>query len=434
MITISLQFQNQIDILDIQKEQNSLIRFAYNRFCEGKSNQKIKQLVKQTFNLKYCDSWFITSAIEQGKSWFNKRSDGKIVFGGRKNLKLRSENKLSKEEWKLKRLHPIYVIGEANQTGNRKFQLDLQNDQIIFKFKKDQHFYIQLPKISKSTKNKLQKLEQASKNKEIPFTVKLTSNKISISFDKKILKEKTIQTKPNRILGIDMNPNSIGFSVLEFNKKDEFKVIDSGIIDNKELNKELCLASDHPKQIKQHNKRNYEVFQVARWLIKKTQSYQCSKFVIEDLENLKGDRGKGKKYNRLINNNWNRINFIQNLQKHCNLQNIELVKVNPSYSSIVGNILYSNYPDPINASIEIARRGYKKLTKGWFWPTLISKENLSNHWKEVKDWSYSNWKELASQIKNSKVKYRVPLESFSNQTRGFRISSQRSKVRLVEIY
>jgi predicted transposase len=88
----------------------------------------------------------------------------------------------------------------------------------------------------------------------------------------------------------------------------------------------------------------------------------------------------------------------------------------------------------VSASIEIARRGYKKFTKGWFWPKLPNIDQLSNQWKEEVKGSLDSWKELISQIKNSKVKYRVPLESFSNQTRGFRISSQRSKVRLVEVY
>ena len=44
----------------------------------------------------------------------------------------------------------------------------------------------------------------------------------------------------------------------------------------------------------------------------------------------------------------------------------ELVEVNPVYSSFIGNLLYGseNTPDMIASSIEIARRGFKKYSKG----------------------------------------------------------------------
>ena len=71
----------------------------------------------------------------------------------------------------------------------------------------------------------------------------------------------------------------------------------------------------------------------------------------------------------------------------------------------------SNYPDPISAAIEIGRRGYYKYQKNQFYPKLINKEILSNRWKEAKEWSYQNWKELYQLIKNSKLKYRVSKES-----------------------
>jgi hypothetical protein len=54
----------------------------------------------------------------------------------------------------------------------------------------------------------------------------------------------------------------------------------------------------------------------------------------------------------------------------ANIHKYELVEVNPVYSSIVGNFAYGNEntPDMVAASIEIARRAYKKFEKGWFYP------------------------------------------------------------------
>lgn len=52
------------------------------------------------------------------------------------------------------------------------------------------------------------------------------------------------------------------------------------------------------------------------------------------------------------------------------LHGYQIVEVNAAYTSIIGNIVHGNEncPDMIAASIEIARRGYKKFEKGWFYP------------------------------------------------------------------
>jgi len=54
-----------------------------------------------------------------------------------------------------------------------------------------------------------------------------------------------------------------------------------------------------------------------------------------------------------------------------------MIEVNAAYTSQIGNILHGNEqcPDMVAASIEIARRGYKKFEKGWFYPDF--KKSLS---------------------------------------------------------
>ena len=54
----------------------------------------------------------------------------------------------------------------------------------------------------------------------------------------------------------------------------------------------------------------------------------------------------------------------------CSTYGIKLVEVNCAYSSVVGNLNYgsSTTSDMIAASIEIARRCYKKFETGWFYP------------------------------------------------------------------
>ncbi len=435
MITIKLPIQNKINILDYQKEFNSCVRFAYNCLRKDKLNEKdIRHLIKtkSLFN-NNLDTWMIQCAIREAKSWLEKSKDfdKPIIFGGRKNLKLRRENKISNDEWKLLRLHPLYIEGEALQKGNRKFELDvIENNKIIFKPNRNTKIDIILPKLKKNVKNQLVTLEELSKSYKIPFTVRLTNDYIFINFDEKILSENKVSLNKSRVFGIDLNPNYIGWAVLEFDLNNNFIIIDSGVIDNSKLNIKLKVPSNHPKQIYQNNKREYEIFQVSKYLINKCLFYHCQKFVVEELNIKSKDHQKGNKFNRLVNNCWNRNDLINNLNKRCNIYNIDFIQVNPKYSSFVGNLLYgSNYPDMMPSSIEIARRGYRKWQKNWFYPNLITKENLSTRWKEAKDWMFKDWKELYFVItKTLKLSYRSSLNNF--KFRVFRLNNIKSMVDL----
>ena len=67
----------------------------------------------------------------------------------------------------------------------------------------------------------------------------------------------------------------------------------------------------------------------------------------------------------------------------------------------------------IASSIEIARRGYKKYSKGWFYP-IFNVDNLNEQWKQTLI-GIEDWKSAFNQIKKSKLKYRFQLiESIQN--------------------
>lgn len=123
--------------------------------------------------------------------------------------------------------------------------------------------------------------------------------------------------------------------------------------------------------------------------------------------------------------------MVSALRKHCLLNKIDFVEVNPVYSSFIGN-LCNNAPDPIAASLEIARRAIFKYVKGKFYPELIRKESLFNLWKESSSWVYKSWKELFDIVKTAELKYRRSLESFDSEV--FRLKSSKSFVNLYKIY
>ena len=99
----------------------------------------------------------------------------------------------------------------------------------------------------------------------------------------------------------------------------------------------------------------------------------------------------------------------------CSTYGVELIEVIAAYSSIIGNFVHGgdNTPDMVAASIEIARRAYKKFEKGWFQPKFVENERLKhvlgNQWKEELGLGYQSWKGLSGKIKESKLKYRFQL-------------------------
>ncbi len=108
-------------------------------------------------------------------------------------------------------------------------------------------------------------------------------------------------------------------------------------------------------------------------------------------------------------NLWKREIFINNLEKRCSINGQKLYKVNPAYSSFIGNLQF-NFDDPINASLEIGRRGYECIIKKTkqFYPELKLKEVLISQWKDkINIDNFKTWKDLFGFIKNLELRYRV---------------------------
>lgn len=73
--------------------------------------------------------------------------------------------------------------------------------------------------------------------KKIPVTIHLKKDMIYLSYDENIV-EKDKQFKNlfnNRVLGIDLNPDFYGISIIEFNQKNNFKIIHKEVIDVSKL-------------------------------------------------------------------------------------------------------------------------------------------------------------------------------------------------------
>ncbi len=414
---------NSSIISKYRQQQSIIIRYAYNRFLENKKEKDIRSLCKNLNNVELLNSWLVQSAIKKADEIYKNNKDHIVIFGSKRNFIDRIKNKISKDDYKKSRFLPIISVGEAVQTGNRLFDFKIiEDNSITFKPNKDTKIKLQLPNLRKNYKNELFQIQRLAEQKELTISIQLDERFIYLSFDETKLKYKNESVKiKNRIASIDMNPNYIGFIVKDYNSNE---ILHKEIISLKSLNNKFndikAESSDH-KKVKLNNVRRNLIFEISKKLITTTNHFQCEAFVIEDLEFKDKNRKFGKKFNKLVNNQWLRGAFISNIEKRCNVDKIRLVRVYPQYSSFIGCMMYPDEVDSVAAAIEINRRGYALINyvKGNSVSVMypkFDKDQLRNLWKErlVGDLG-GDWKQFYIKVKESGVKYRLLLDDVKNR-------------------
>lgn len=312
-----------------------------------------------------------------------KRSyERKIIFGGYDNLIKYQKGLITKEEWQEARLIPVSFYGETSRKGNRFFDFkDLANGNIIFKLEATKiKINLKIKESGRKRRLELLALQEACKNKEISLTVKLTHDKIYLTYDesvlnnskfdyKKLSKEIPIEHKKDkeytklfwcnkhkehenslkegkleRYLTIDSNPSQIGFVITE---KDE-TILERGSF---EIEGKVSAQ-----------KRRYEYAHIIKRLFTLVEHYKVSYFGIEDL-NIKDKNYGNTTSNRKIKNEWCKKLIEQLVTRRCNETKTILVKINPIYSSFIGNLTHKNLYDPIASATELNRRAIGQYEK-----------------------------------------------------------------------
>ena len=422
MQTIKLPYVSDKNLIEISKQYSNIVRYSYNRFLENLTEKEIRFLCKSLNNINKLNSWIIQCAVLDAKAIYKQFQNKKVIFGGKHNFINRLKNKISKNEFNIKRLRPVTIMGERLDRGNRSFKLNIiENNQIIFKLNKNEHITLKLPKLRKNIKKQLYKLELLNdiKAKEIgyTYTIKFDLNYLYISFEE--FKESPTNLCKHRVMGIDMNPDTIGISII-----DSGNIIHTQEFSLKPIFNKIVTSKLPPNSIKMkyyQNKLKHETFEICKSIAKLTKYYRCSLICIEDLQFKSTITNKYNKIgNRKNKNLWKRDLFVYNLQKRLNINNIPVHRVLPQYSSFVGNMQH-DYTDSINASIEIARRGYEyKILKNTnkFYPSF----DVKHQWKEMAT-SFNDWKKFYGEIKNLKLKYRVSLDDCKKPYKVFQQNS-----------
>jgi len=393
---------------------------------EAKAKKKhTKRLVRDIFKLN------------KKLNYLNKSLLKDIVFGSRKNLQkigywnnfkgktITLDNGLIMNgdeqietftnQYQNDRLRGLYLLGEANQKGNRFFKFDLTNNTIIYKPSKNKHVEFKFKCYGKNVKI-LTKLQELIDKKDIAITIEMFEDRIMLYYDDAVLsgycidekerrkevekikkehvdkeeitkrvKEKykefygllqqkqLLNKKPNRYLSIDANPSYLGWSILDkVDDNGNFEIVKTGYFDFSKLDVKLPKDATIEERSRQNKRKEYAVCNAFKEIFDIFSYYHCAYFVKEELD-FKIDEAQNTSSgaNRLTHNLWYRPLQDRLVKKYSNRLGF-IIKETPSYyTSTIGNILY-NYVDCVNAAIEIGRRGIFMFNKGFFYPLFCS--------------------------------------------------------------
>ena len=455
MITLKIKYTTTEDGLNLikeyRKQYSSVLHFAYNRRYEGISEKNIEHQISLLNNIPLVKSYLKRCAVKNATQLIKDGDNKQLIFGGKKNFIARCKGKITKNEFLNKRLSNLYIIGEANQHGNRMMFINDGLVSFTFKPTKKDRIILSIDGRYKRYKTTLNKLYRLQKDKQIPITYELDNEYIYLTYDETLLNQ-FVDYKPikNRIFAIDLNPNYVGWSVVDWKSSGIFEVVKSGVISIKNINDIDFNLKDKSSESKEriyiNNKRIFETYEISKLLVNTAIYYRCEVFGLEELNIKSKDTDKGKYFNKLVNNVWNRNKLVNNIKKRCNIYSIRVMFAKPNYSSFVGNFLFRdlNLPDMTLASIEIGRRCYEFKTQ-YIDKTKDKRKNIilldvndfnDRYVKSLEEFNIpveiKDLDKIYYFLKNSKSRYRVSLDDLPH-LKFSRCFSNKSKVKKILI-
>ena len=456
MITLKIKYttiENGLNLIkEYRKQYSSVLHYAYNRRYGGISEKDTEHQINSLNNILLIKSYLKRCAVKNATQLIKDGDKKQLIFGGKKNFIDRCKGKITKDAFIERRLIKLYFIGETNYHGNRMIVINDDLDSFTFKPTKKDRIVLSIDGRYKRYKSILNKLYHLQKDKQISITYELDNEYIYLTYDETLLNQ-FVDYKPikNRIFAIDLNPNYIGWSVVDWKNSSKFEVVKSGVISIKDINdidfglKDKSSDSKERKYI--NNKRIFETYEISKLLVNTAKYYRCEVFGLEELNIKSKDTNRGKHYNKLVNNVWNRTKLVNNIKKRCNIYNIKVMLAKPNYSSFVGNFLFRDLklPDMTLASIEIGRRCYEFKSQ-YIDKTKDKKKNIilpdvndfnDRYIKSLEEFNIpveiKDLDKIYYFLKNAKSRYRVSLDDL-NHLEFSRCFSNNSKVKKIIIY
>jgi len=425
---VSLQFKLELKkedrekLIKLMRKQSSAIRVAYNMLKElekGKAKNPHVQIyhrLKQLF--PDLPTKYIDSAIYKAKQY---PTDKSVVFGGRRLFEKLCKNHLTgkvreglKKQWKEQRQGTLISIGSKSDKGNRLTRFEDLNGQLYLRITTGNREFI-YAKVLREPSNSKDKwitfmamlLESWQTKNYFAYTVelKLREGEIygSVSFEIPTLEVK--YTKENGVIAIDTNASPIHLAIAEVSKTGE-------------LLSYQTISLHHLLGLSQNSKDHQEWILAHKLLDLAIQKGKA--IAIENLKKLKkGMRGDGKAELRKRLHQWNAKKFLQKLKRVAMLKGVEVIEINPAYTSVIGMLKYApqlSIDKDIAGAYVIGRRA------------LGFKEDMpENYEKLLKDKAY-----LEFVLKRYEEREKELTELIEKESNEYKRNAIKSELRSVE--
>ena len=434
----------------LRRVQSAAIRTAYAN-AEGRSETDLRDLVKARHAGAEIDAWLLHCATREGLTKRKLRPDGKMVFGGRRNLERRRDGLIGPEEWKALRLLPMISLGDRTRAGNRHFALS--EDGLTCGVRVyGRAVTLRLAQMHGKWGLLIRQVAALAAAGEINLTFRL-GRRLEVTFDPMDLRKlpvgvtlreakaadggpirgrpvssdkprigkswpvevprpvhpewlDPIAIRPGRALGVDLNPNWVGLSVVE-NLGDASRLSETRIVDH------ALVQLGLPPGTSDEAMRETLAAVCAR-AIGLARQHGTGLIVLEKGLGKLRSSGRNRSLNRLING-WARSVFAAMLTRKARLAGLAVIEVWGGYSTTLGNLAFEA-PDACASACEVARRGLalssgmKELLPAFEpWVTGL-------RWKDVPlpesihpdSTSARGWGELHRSIKAAKLGVRRP--------------------------
>jgi IS605 OrfB family transposase len=427
---VSLQFKLELKkedkekLIKLMRKQSSAIRVAYNMLKELEKKKtrnphaQIYHRLRQLF--PDLPTKYIDSALYKAKQY---PTDKPVVFGGKRLFEKLCKNHLTgkareklKKQWKEQRQGTLIAIGSKHKTaqGNLLLRFMELNGKLHLRITtgKREFIYAKVLREPSNSKDKwiifmAMLLESWQTKNYFAYTVelKLRDGEVygSVSFE--IPTPEVRYTKENGVIAIDTNASPIHLAIAEVSKTGE--LVSYQTISLHHLLGLSQNSKDHQEWILAH-----KIVDIA---IQKGKA-----IAIENLKKLKrGKRGDGKAKLRKRLHQWNAKKFLQKLKRVAMLKGVEVIEVNPAYTSVIGMLKYApqlNIDKDVAGAYVIGRRA------------LGFKENMpENYEKLLKDRTY-----LEFALKRYEEKEKELMELIEKESNEYKRNAIESELRSVE--
>lgn len=391
---------------DLLKAQACVVRSGYAQAIDedGKfrSEKDLRDLLKARFTEHPLGSWAIHCATREALAIRRATPDGRAIFGGKAQFERRRKGLISNEEWRrIRHSRPIDIVGDRTRQGNRHLTLSQDGLTAEIEFlgrKLTLHLEAKTGKHGKL----VQALAMLMEAGEIGVGFTLGLDTLSLTFDPMDLRKlpagmtleavkiaeqgksrrgrkrkdpdthyaaarirpvdpairpvhpewrQAISTMTTRAVGVDLNPEWIGLTVIEipFNADardvDAVRILDHRLI---ELKVPIDASAESMATV---------MARCARMATSLARQWHAATIFHEDgLGKLAWSKKRRHGPKLQTVNYWSRNAFIGGLGRRCLLAGVKIQPIWGGYSTTIGNMCF-DLPDACAAAAEIARRG-----------------------------------------------------------------------------